>query len=140
MRWLLQALLVFFILSVVRLIADAIILEPHYFWAQRAGLLRPPVLVLVLPLTLLADLAAACVIVSAVRAPYVGRLAAAALGTFFCLVAAHLGQGDALKLPLMIPAVWAVTSGAAAYAGAWVVDQLRPDPAFSPEPEPEPGG
>lgn len=96
-------------LSLLRLFTDAFLLEPHYFWPIRDGLLAPPLMV-GLPLTLWADLAGAATLVvgsrySSLHGPFSPRWAALLL----CAVFAHIGQADPLKLPLIIPAAWVLS-------------------------------
>jgi len=120
-----------FLLSVLRLLVDAVILEPHYFWALKGGLLKAPLLI-GLPLTLWADLAAAAVLTIGARFGSRGPLSPPVFAFGLCLMFAHLGQGDPLKLPLIIPAVWLLSSAAGAF-GVWrLAGLLKPEPAMVP--------
>lgn len=131
-RLLFHFLLAATLLFLLRLLVDAIVLEPHYFWPLRNGLLRAPLLFGPLPLTWLADLAAAAVLALGSRFGSRGPLSPALFAFGLCLVFAHIGQGSPLRLPLIIPAAWTLTSAAGAY-GVWgLIRTLRPEPAFEP--------
>jgi hypothetical protein len=120
------------LLSLLRLLMDAVVLEPHYFWLLKSGLLQAPLLIARLPLTLWADMAAAAVLTLGARFGSRGPLSPPVFAFGLCLLFAHLGQGDPLKLPLIIPAAWAVSSAAGAF-GIWKLALLlKPDPAMRP--------
>ena len=121
-----------FLFFIVRLLMDAVILEPHYFWTLKSGLLSGPVMLAHLPLTFWADMCAAAVVVLGTRYGSKGPLSPPMFAFGLCLVFAHLGQGDPLKLPLIIPAGWAVSSAAAAF-GIWkLAELLKPSAVMRP--------
>jgi len=120
-----------FILFGLRVWVDALVLEPHYYRLLEHGLLRMPRLLAFLPLTLLADFAAAGLLVwlqDRVGQPLLGAMAAACV-TFFL---AHIGQGNPTQFPPLILWVWAATSVAGSVAAAFLLDAMTPPRSLEP--------
>jgi hypothetical protein len=109
-----------FIMFAVRLLADAIVLEPHYYRLSQLWLLKGA------PFLLLGDLLASFVIVAGVSFLGKSRLLSALIGTVVSVLLIHAGEASLKDLPAIVLVTWVLSAALGALIAAFLSGWIAP--------------